>query len=187
MIVLVRHGESEWNVRFSRTRRDPGIRDAPLTETGRQQARAAAFELRARGVRRLIASPYRRALETASILAEALDAPIAVDPLFGEHAAFSCDEGTPRTELEPLFPHIDLSHVPELWWPELEEPVTAMRRRMGAARAVLQALDGDAPTAVVCHWGVIRALTGQTVANCAIVPFDPHAPWDAEGDPEPAE
>ena len=69
MILLVRHGESEWNRAFNRTRVDPGIRDPVLTDTGRTQALSVAVDLNARGVRTLLASPYRRALETASIIA----------------------------------------------------------------------------------------------------------------------
>ena len=38
MILLVRHGETEWNVE----RRFQGRRDSPLTERGRRQADAMA-------------------------------------------------------------------------------------------------------------------------------------------------
>lgn len=173
MVLLVRHGESEWNRAFSRTHVDPGIRDPALTETGRAQALAAAVELNGRGVRTLIASPYRRALETATIIAEITGAAIEVETLVGEHAAFSCDEGSPRTDLEVAFPHLDLSRLEEVWWPAMPETEARMRARMDEARALL-GTRSDRPTlAVVCHWGVIRALTGRTVGNCEIVPFQP--------------
>ncbi len=173
MILLVRHGESEWNRLFSKTRVDPGIRDPVLTDTGRTQALSAAVALNARGVRTLLTSPYRRALETATIIAEVTGAAIEVEALVGEHAAFSCDEGSPRSELQEAFPHLDLAHLSEIWWPELAEAEAAMRARMGEARAVLAARTDHERLAVVCHWGVIRALTGRTVGNCEIVPFDP--------------
>ena len=41
-LVLLRHGQSEFNVHFAKTRIDPGIEDPALTEIGRAQARAAA-------------------------------------------------------------------------------------------------------------------------------------------------
>ena len=173
MILLVRHGESEWNRAFNRTRVDPGIRDPVLTDTGRTQALSVAVDLNARGIRTLLSSPYRRALETASIIAELTGATIEVDPIVGEHAAFSCDEGSARADLEVVFPHLDLSHLSEIWWPAMAETEAGMRARMGEARAILAARTDHERLAVVCHWGVIRALTGCTVGNCEIVPFDP--------------
>ena len=41
-MILVRHGESHFNVHFNVTREDPGIVDPGLTKTGRDQALAAA-------------------------------------------------------------------------------------------------------------------------------------------------
>ena len=87
-MILVRHGQSEFNVVYSVTRVDPGIRDPRLTEEGRRQAAGLAEELAGHGVRRILASPYTRALETAAIIAERLSVPIAIDPVVGERAAF---------------------------------------------------------------------------------------------------
>src|SRR5579885_2924149 len=99
-MILVRHGQSEFNVVFSVTRVDPGIRDPRLTAEGRRQAEAAAEALAGHGIERLIASPYHRALETAEIVARRLGVAIAVEPLVGERAAFACDVGTPRQSLK---------------------------------------------------------------------------------------
>jgi uncharacterized phosphatase len=67
-IVLVRHGETDWN----RDRRFQGRADQPLNETGRAQARELAEILRNEPVSVLYTSPLRRASETAEILAERL-------------------------------------------------------------------------------------------------------------------
>ena len=67
-IVLVRHGETDWN----RDRRFQGRADQPLNETGRAQARELAESLRDEPVSVLYTSPLRRASETAEILAERL-------------------------------------------------------------------------------------------------------------------
>ena len=88
-MILIRHGQSEFNVVFGATRRDPGIRDPKLTQEGRRQAEELAGRLEAHGLARLIASPYRRALETAEILAARLGLAIEVQAVVGERAAFT--------------------------------------------------------------------------------------------------
>ena len=70
-MILLRHAESEFNVHYSRTRVDPGIRDPELTALGREQAHGAARALDGRAIARLITSPYTRALQTAEIVARA--------------------------------------------------------------------------------------------------------------------
>ena len=79
-MILVRHGQSHFNVHFSATRKDPGIVDPGLTEEGERQAQAAAEDLSERGIERIIASPYWRTLHTAEIIAERLGLPVSIDP-----------------------------------------------------------------------------------------------------------
>jgi len=79
-MILVRHGQSHFNVHFARTRVDPGIVDPQLTEEGERQAREAGERLAACGIRRIVASPYWRTLHTAEIIAEALDLPVSIEP-----------------------------------------------------------------------------------------------------------
>ena len=175
-MILVRHGQSEFNVVFSVTRQDPGIRDPRLTAEGRRQAEAAADALIGRGIRRLIASPYIRALETAEIMAGRLDVPISVDPLVGERAAFACDVGTPRVGLKARWPHLALDHLEEEWWPVLQESETGVNARCAAFRAHITGQPDWTGVAVVSHWGFIRGLTGLTVPNGAVLRIDPHRP-----------
>ena len=77
-MLLIRHGQSEFNVVFNKTRVDPGIEDPKLTEEGRRQAETAGRALRGRPPRRLISSPYTRAIETAHIIADVLGG-LAID------------------------------------------------------------------------------------------------------------
>jgi broad specificity phosphatase PhoE len=172
-MFLIRHGQSEFNVAFAQTRTDPGIIDPGLTELGRAQALAAAAQLSDRGLLRLIASPYTRALQTASIVAEVLELPIEVQPVLGEHAFFTCDIGSPRSELQKRWPHLLLDHVPEIWWPDTEVNEDGVTLRAAEFRAIATGFDDHSRIGVVSHWGFIRALTGHEVANCAIVEFDP--------------
>ena len=181
-MFLIRHGQSEFNAVFSVTRVDPGIRDPALTEEGMRQAQAAGVELqarRARGeadIRRLIASPYTRAIQTATLIADELDVPVTIDPIVRERAAFMCDVGASPAELARRFPRFRFDHLDDPWWhdhlasgnPESEEALAAR----GAAFRSAMANEPDYPhIAVVTHWGFIRCLTGHTPANGEIVPL----------------
>ena len=173
-MILIRHGQSEFNAVFERTRQDPGIADPKLTDHGRDQVRQAAVHIRREGhpVRRLISSPYTRALETAAILAEELKLPVAVEPIVHEHACWSCDIGTPISALRERWPGLDFSHMEEIWWPEDEKPET-VHRRCADFRVKAAQFSDWRHVGVVSHWGFIRTLTGRDVKNAEVVPFDP--------------
>ena len=164
-MILVRHAESEWNRHFSRTRIDPGIPDPPLTQAGRRQAARLIDRLAGADVKRLVTSPYRRTLETATIVGNALGLSITVEPLIRERCVFSCDEGTPPGQLAALWPDLDFAHLEELWWGVFAESEVSLGQRCAAFRAKTDALADRSHIAVITHWGVIRALTGQELRN----------------------
>ena len=120
-MLLIRHGQTEFNRVFSVTRRDPGIRDPHLTDYGRRQAQAVARVLPSFNLGRLITSPYARALETAGIIAEHLSVPITVEPLIAERFSFICDIGSPLAELRACWPDLTFDHLSDPWWPQAEE------------------------------------------------------------------
>jgi broad specificity phosphatase PhoE len=166
-MILVRHAESEWNRHFSRTRIDPGIPDPPLTRAGRGQARRLFERLAEADISRLVASPYRRTLETATIVAVGLGLPITVEPLIRERCVFSCDLGTPPSELATLWPDLDFAHLEEQWWGVPAESEASLAGRCAAFCAKTDALSDRRQVAVITHWGVIRALTGEELTNAA--------------------
>ena len=168
-MILVRHADSEWNLHYGRTRIDPGIADPPLTAAGRAQALRLAGALAAEGVARLISSPYRRALETATIIARTLDLAIKVEPLVRERCAFSCDVGTPPSLLRGDWPKVDFAHLEEQWWGVAEESVASIEARCAAFYAKTADLPDRAQIAVITHWGFIRALTGHELSNARFV------------------
>ena len=175
-MILLRHGQSEFNLLFTQTRRDPGIPDPRLTPLGHEQAEAAALAVAASGIRRIIASPYTRALQTAAPIARQLRVPVIVNPIVRERYAFACDIGTPRSELERSWPEHDFSAIDEIWWPELEEPVDSIAGRAARFRAEMAALPDWSDTLVVSHWGFILAMTGSRVVNGEILRCDPTSP-----------
>jgi len=179
-MILLRHGQSEFNLLFTQTRRDPGIKDPRLTPLGHQQAETAAEALAQEDVTRILVSPYTRALQTAEPLARRLNLPITVTPTIRERFAFTCDIGRPVAELTLDFPHLDLSHVDEIWWPPEEEPADQVLARAAMFRAEMAAMEDWQRTVVVSHWGFILSLTGQSVMNGQWIRCDPTTPAPRE-------
>jgi 2,3-bisphosphoglycerate-dependent phosphoglycerate mutase len=72
-LVLVRHGQSEWNLQNLFT----GWRDVDLSETGHEEARAAGARLKARGLRFDVAytSMLKRAQVTCAHILEEIGQP----------------------------------------------------------------------------------------------------------------
>ncbi|UIP58620.1 histidine phosphatase family protein [Agromyces marinus] len=71
-VVLVRHGETDWN----REGRIQGSTDIPMNDVGRVQAHEAALRLAGAGPwGAVVTSPLARASETAAIIASALELP----------------------------------------------------------------------------------------------------------------
>ncbi len=182
-MILLRHGQSEFNRHFTATRQDPEIVDARLTELGHAQAAAAAQGLAGERIRRIIVSPYTRALQTVAPIARALHATVFVNPGVRERCAFTCDIGTPRTELERAWPEHDFSAMEEIWWPATSEAAHEVEARAALFRAEMAALPDWQDTLVVTHWGFIMSLTGQSVQNGEWLRCDPtapppeHVPW----------
>lgn len=79
-LYLTRHGETQWNIE----RRLQGSKDSPLTERGLNQAKNLRDRLKSENIDVIYASPTKRALDTAKIIAEANDTPIVVCDDFKE-------------------------------------------------------------------------------------------------------
>src|SRR5438270_7968282 len=97
-VLLVRHGQSEWNA----LGRWQGQADPPLSDLGRDQARAAARALGA--VDAVFASDLQRATETAHIIAGALGiGPVLIDERLRERDAGEWS-GLTRDEIHERYP-----------------------------------------------------------------------------------
>ena len=175
-MILLRHGQSEFNLHFTATRKDPGIADPRLTPLGHEQAEAAAEQLAGEGITRILASPYTRALQTAAPIAARLGLPVLVNTAVRERYAFTCDVGSPVSLLAPAWPTHDFSHMDDVWWPEVEEPAMEVEARAALFRTEMAALPDWRSTLVVCHWGFIMSLTGVSMQNGTWMRLDPTAP-----------
>jgi len=136
-VVLVRHGETEWN----RVERFRGRIDIELNETGRRQARALAQRLSGWPISAIYSSPLDRALQTAQPIAEACGLEVAIlegmaDVDYGQSAGLSPEEAAAQdpqvheiwvqTPLLTSFPGGEsLQQVRERAWSALEEVSSA--------------------------------------------------------------
>ncbi len=76
-IVLVRHGQTEWN----RVERFRGRADVPLNQTGLAQAEATGRRVAAEWKPAAVyASPLSRAVKTAEAIARHSDGPVQLSP-----------------------------------------------------------------------------------------------------------
>jgi len=175
-MILMRHGQSEFNLHFTATRRDPGIPDPKLTPDGLAQAMHAAESLSGHPIRRVIVSPYTRALQTAAPIVAALNVPVHVTPLIRERYHFSCDIGTPASRLAAAWPDHDFSHIDEVWWPAATESGESTAARAAEFRAQMADDPAWRETLVVSHWAFILTLTGQSLNNGAWTEVDITAP-----------
>ncbi len=174
-MILLRHGQSEFNVHFSATRRDPGIEDPRLTPLGQAQAEAAAAAFPSLGITRIVASPYTRALQTAAPSARALGLPVLVHPGVRERAHFACDIGSSRSSLAAAWPEHDFDHLDEVWWPQGTETAESVEARAATFRQEMLQNDDWRTTLVVSHWAFLLALTGESLDNGQWIRFDPLA------------
>ena len=174
-LILVRHGESEGN----RDRTFTQSSEVPLTHLGRQQAETAAAEIRKRHApRRVISSPYRRAHQTAEIIATAIGLEVEFESDLREQS-FGIFAGQPYDSLLADAAYHD---GPRWGWrPEGGESLIDVAARVIPAVERIADHAGDEEIVVVSHGGVMLAICaharggwdGVAVSpNCGIVLLD---------------
>ena len=179
MTVLVRHAESEWNRAFGTYRIDAGITDPGLTPTGVGQARELADRLLDSGIGRIVASPYRRTLQTAAIVAEALGCRSRSSRWCASAAPSPATRVARRRSWPREWPDLDFGGLGDLLVGRRDRERRILAARCTAFRgaAAGRARPGP-PLLVVSHWGFIRGLTGAEVKIRGPVRLDHDAPAD---------
>jgi uncharacterized phosphatase len=162
-IVLVRHGETDWN----RDNRFQGHADPPLNETGRAQARALAAELSTDTFAAAYTSPLRRARETADVLGATLGLTPVDDSSLMEIDVGSWS-GLTRTEIEARFPAGFARWLEGRHGWDDGETNDDLGARVVAGLLKIGAKHPDAAVLAVTHGGPIRS----ALAAADRIPFD---------------
>lgn len=161
-ILLVRHGQSEWNA----LGRWQGQADPPLSDLGRQQALSAARALGALDA--IFSSDLLRAAETAEIVAETLGVgPVVFEPSLRERHAGEWS-GLTRAEIDQRYPGylapIGDKHsafaagdANERRPPGWEPDASVLERALDALGRIHSSV-GDGDVLAVTHGGLIYVL-----------------------------
>ena len=168
--VLVRHGSVDFDAHPGRFR-GHGFDLVPLTPRGVAEAERLASRMKDDSVDLILSSPMTRALQTAMILSWTLGSRVEVE--------LDLHEWVPDRSQRWADGEVAVTAYQELLecggeWPSGEErswePWSTVRRRV---TAVLDRYEGDGNVAVVCHSGVIEALTGVGhTPPGGLVPFE---------------
>lgn len=144
-MLLLRHGQTPLSVekRFS------GVGDRPLTEIGLAQAGAAARRLRGCSAVAVVASPLRRAVQTADLVAAEIGVAVTVDEGLRE-TDFGDWEGYTFAEVQQRWPDQLSAWLasPDVAPPAGESFVDTARRVRQARDRVLAAYGGHTVVAV---------------------------------------
>lgn len=160
-LLIIRHGESEWNVE----KRWQGWLDAPLTALGEEQAKRRAEALAGAGFAPTVVhcSDLGRAQQTAAIIAAVLGTPCRPHPGFRERSGGEW-EGSTAAEIDERWPGMrDAWRRGEVTAPPGGEDDSAVLDRFD--RAIASVIDSVVPALVVTHHGVLRLVATRAGAD----------------------
>jgi len=148
-VLLVRHGQSEWNA----VGKWQGQADPPLTALGRSQAEAAAARLNIFDA--IWSSDLERARDSASIIGDQLDVDDRrIDPRLRERDAGEWS-GLTRAEIGEQYPgFLDDGRRPEGW----EDDESLRERALAAIVDIVSELGPGGRALALTHGGLIYCL-----------------------------
>jgi broad specificity phosphatase PhoE len=159
IILLARHGQSDWNA----ARRWQGHADRPLTEKGHEQARTLAARLAHIELDAVYSSDLQRAADTAAEVAREQGLEV-IQLLELREVDVGSWSGLTRSEAESRFPEGFLR-----WregypgWDDGETYEEMTERVLGAVLAIARRHEGGR-VLVVSHGGPIRAIHAAALA-----------------------
>jgi broad specificity phosphatase PhoE len=172
-IILVRHGETEWNVE----QRFRGHHDIPLNETGITQAKALSRRLADEPV----AAVYTSCLQRASHTAEIIAVPHGLTPISEASLAninYGDLEGLTITEVSERYPEMynTLMHTPQLVRFPFGDTLDDLTvRGMNGIQSIIARHKGQTVIAV-SHQVITRVL------RCAMLGLDNSHHWNVTQD-----
>jgi probable phosphoglycerate mutase len=154
-LLLLRHGQTE----MSAQRRYSGRNDPPLTERGREQARAAAARVADMdNIENILTSPLGRAWETAQEIAKTTRKPVEIQEELVE-TDFGAWDGLTFTEAAQRFPELHGAWLSDSSVPAPDgESFDAVHDRVHAWLGTLLRERGGRTYAVVSHVTPIKQL-----------------------------
>jgi probable phosphoglycerate mutase len=160
-IVLLRHGETDWNA----NRRLQGWAPTPLSERGREQAASAGAHLAsADEFDRIVASDLRRTRETAELVCNSIEP----DPVFERawrERNFGVYQGLSYETMFEEYPEFDVGQSGEAALgetPERGESLLDLRERVIAGFERLLDESTGETVLVVTHGGPLYAVLSHT-------------------------
>ncbi|AKI01271.1 fructose-2,6-bisphosphatase [Hoeflea sp. IMCC20628] len=153
--IFVRHGETDWNA----SGLFQGRTDIALNANGVRQAHRAAQRLKTLDISKIVSSPLSRAIDTAAIIARAMNLTTKTDDNLIE-----CDFGSLEGQsIREAMTHHDITRLEQLAeiLPEDGEQWADVRARSLAALTGLLLPRMAALTVLVGHDAVLQAISEQ--------------------------
>lgn len=158
-LLLIRHGQSAAVVPG-----EPGSSDPPLSDVGREQARALAARLADRQLDAVYASDLARAVETAEAIVAGRPLPVVQDPDLAEVDLGEWNDGEFRRRAASRDPEW-LRFAAAGSWDLVPggESDAGLRHRVRITIGAIAERHHGQSVAVVCHGGVINAYLAETL------------------------
>jgi 2,3-bisphosphoglycerate-dependent phosphoglycerate mutase len=163
-ILLIRHGETEWNQQG----RMQGQHDSPLTATGLHQARRLAQRLKQVEFTALYSSDLGRAHQTARCIADATGHEIVSEPGLRERD-FGIFEGLTNPEIKLRYPQdheLFARRDPHYAMAGGESAAQFSKRAVGTLECIARSHDGE--TVVVVTHGLVLDAVYRAACNMAL-------------------
>jgi broad specificity phosphatase PhoE len=173
-LVLLRHGQTDFNVQHRLPGQLPGI---PLNATGQSEARITAESIRALPLTAIVASPLERTMETATFVNEGRGLEIRqdrdlLDTDYGPYNGRNWDELDKAEPAWQRFARDPISTPPK----GVEAFAAVQRRAVRAAERWRQATDVGEWVALVTHADLVKMIVahylGIPLANCPLINMD---------------
>ncbi|MBO8168299.1 MAG: alpha-ribazole phosphatase [Thermoanaerobacteraceae bacterium] len=171
-LYLIRHGQTLWN----QDKKYQGHQDVPLSQSGKQQARALARWLRPVELDAVYASDLSRALDTAKEIARERGIKVQVDKRFRE-INFGHWEGRTFNEIKKIYPDLVAQWIADpsqVQLPGGEDFVTVKKRSYKAVQEIVEEHNYSGRVAVVSHGATIRTIL------CSVLDLPLKAMWQME-------